>query len=206
MASTRKSQTQANRRARTWLKPEQVEDLRDAALTTGATYLQERNDMIVATLYDLGLRVGELVALDIGDFDLDERELYLPTHKQKDYPNPNHSPPPRYLDVDREVCRDLRRYLDRRWKDPDALLPSRQADRMSTESVRNVITRLAHEADVRPFLEEGGQGNPEEISPHTLRHSVAYRMLRRDDARLVDVRDRLRHSSVQTTEQIYEHF
>jgi len=206
MAHARNNQGQDTRRARAWLKPEQVADLRDAALASGATYLQERNDMIVALLYDLGLRVGELVTLDAGDFDLDERELYLPAHKQKDYPDPDHSPPPRYMDVDREVCRDLRRYLDRRWKDPGALLPSRQSDRMSTESVRNVISRLARDADVRPFLEEGGQGTPSEVSPHTLRHSVAYRMLRQEDARLVDVRDRLRHSSIQTTEQIYEHF
>jgi len=119
MSNSRKTQTQNNKRAQTWLKPEQVEDLRDVASTTGATYLQERNDLIVAVLYDIGLRVRELVALDVTDFDLDERELYLPTSKQKDYSDPNHSPSPRHLDVDQEVCRDLRRYFDRRWKDRD---------------------------------------------------------------------------------------
>lgn len=205
MVGSGKTQTDV-KRARTWLKPEQVAQLRDAALATGAEYLRERNDILVGLLYDLGLRVGELVALDVDDFDLDAGELYLPTSKQKDYPNTGHSPPPRHLDLDREVARDLRRYLAHRWKDPDALLPSRQADRMTTESVRNVVGRIAREADVRPYQESGGRGEPDAVTPHTLRHSVAYRMLRVEDARMVDVRDRLRHSSIQTTEQIYEHF
>lgn len=207
MATSRNSKTQSQtKRAQTWLKPEQVNELRDAALQTGATYLQERNEIIVAVLYDLGLRVGELVQLDVQDIDLDERELYLPTEKQKDYPIDGRSPPPRHLDIDADLVRDVRRYIDRRWKDVDALLPSRQSDRMTTESVRNVIRTLAREADVRPYLEGGGQGSPDQITPHTLRHSVAYRMLRQEDARLIDVRDRLRHTSTETTEEIYEHF
>lgn len=205
MASAGKTQADV-KRARTWLKPEQVAQLRDAALAIGAEYLRERNDIIIGLLYDLGLRVGELVALDVDDFDLDAGVLYLPTHKQKDYPTADHSPPPRHLDLDRDVARDLRRYLSHRWKAPDALLPSRQADRMTTESVRNVAERLSTEADVRPYRESGGRGEPDAVTPHTLRHSVAYRMLRVEDARMVDVRDRLRHSSIQTTEQIYEHF
>lgn len=207
MAPSQKTQSQTPR-AQSWLKPGQVDRMRDAALTTGAGYLQERNDIIVGLLYDLGLRVGELVALDVADFDLEEQPgtLYLPTHKQKDYPDPDHSPPPSHLDLDRAVARDLRRYLNHRWRDPAALLPSRQADRMTTESVRNVVRRLAREAAIEPYLERGGRGDPDDVHPHTLRHSVAYRMLRVEDARMVDVRDRLRHSSIQTTEQIYEHF
>lgn len=205
MATTRNTQTET-KRAHAWLKPEQVEELRDAALTTGATYLQDRNDMIVATLYHLGFRVGELVALDTADFDLDAREVYLPTHKQKDYPSENHSPPPRHLDLSRDYARDLRRYVNTRWKDTEAVFPSRQSDRMTTEAVRSALATLAEAAEIRPFLESGGRGDPSDVTPHTLRHSVAYRMLREEDTRLIEVRDRLRHSSIQTTEQIYEHF
>lgn len=209
MADTGKTQTQTEietKRAQAWLRPEQIEDLRDAALTTGADYLQDRNDMLVATLYHLGLRVGELVQLDVEDYDLEARELYLPAHKQKDYPSADHSPPPRHLDLSRDYARDLRRYLNTRWKDTPAVFPSRQSDRMTTEAVRSVIGRLAQVAAVRPRLERGGRGDPSDVTPHTLRHSVAYRMLREEEKRLIDVRDRLRHSSIQTTEQIYEHF
>lgn len=48
-------------RAAARLKPEQVDQMRTAAVANSATYLAARNDAIIATLYDTGLRVGELV-------------------------------------------------------------------------------------------------------------------------------------------------
>jgi len=45
------------------------------------------------------------------------------------------------------------------------------------------------------------------VTPHALRHSVAYRMLHEEDGNtLYDVRNRLRHRSLQTTERVYDHF
>lgn len=77
---------------------------------------------------------------------------------------------------------------------------------MTTESVRNVVKRLADEADIRPYLVDGSRGSPSDITPHTLRHSVAYRMLQADmDYTLYDVRNRLRHRSITTTERVYDH-
>ena len=52
---------------------------------------------------------------------------------------------------------------------------------------------LATEADVRPQVAGGGVGDPDDITPHTLRHSVAYRIIQVDGGRLKDVRLRLRH-------------
>ena len=51
-----------------------------------------------------------------------------------------------------------------------------------------------------------GRGDPEDVTPHTLRHSVAYRMLNvESDNTFYDVRNRLRHASIQTTERVYDH-
>ncbi|GAB3328899.1 hypothetical protein GCM10027355_34580 [Haloplanus salinarum] len=45
------------------------------------------------------------------------------------------------------------------------------------------------------------------MTPHALRHSVAYRMLHEEAGHtLYDVRNRLRHRSLQTTERVYDHF
>ena len=46
-----------------------------------------------------------------------------------------------------------------------------------------------------------------EVNPsaHTFRHSIAFRMVHRENKRLEDVMLRLRHSSLQTTDQIYGH-
>jgi len=52
-------------RAKVWLRPGQVDDLRSACYDVGADYLQQRNEAIIALMYDTGLRVGELVAVDV---------------------------------------------------------------------------------------------------------------------------------------------
>ena len=52
-------------RAKVWVTPDQVETLRSTCYAIGADYLQQRNEAIVTTMYDTGLRVGELVQLDV---------------------------------------------------------------------------------------------------------------------------------------------
>jgi integrase/recombinase XerC/integrase/recombinase XerD len=56
----------SNIRFKVWLEPEQVEALRTAYYNdTFASYLELRNDAIIALLNDVGLRVGELVQVDV---------------------------------------------------------------------------------------------------------------------------------------------
>ena len=192
-------------KATVWLKPDQVDALRDATVATSASCLAGRNDVLLALLYDTGLRIGELVALDVEMLDLNEGVLMLPASIQKDYPNDN-SPQYTEIELAGETIRALRMYLSSRWKDSPALLPSRQAERMTTESVRNIVCAAAEAAGVRPFTVEG-RGSPEQVTPHTLRHSVAYRMLNRERGNtLYDVTKRLRHATIQTTERVYSHF
>lgn len=203
MASTANSQTDA--KATVWLKPEQVDRLRSATVENSADYLAARNDAMIATLYDTGLRVNELVSLDVDMLDLADALLGLPAHVQKDYPNDN-SPEYAPIGLADETVRTLRMYLANRWRDSAAVFPSRQSDRIGTESVRNVVRRAAIDAEVRPFNLQG-RGEPDEVTPHALRHSVAYRMLNREDGNtLYDVTNRLRHASIQTTERVYAHF
>ena len=200
--------------AAAWLKPRQVRELRTAAQSTDSlSYLRDRNEAIVALLYDTGLRVSELVALDVENlhFNDDPAYLALPASIQKEYPTDRS---PRYQEMNLSVDETtydtvprLQSYLNNRWKDSDALFPSRQADRMTTESVRRVLRALTETADVRPHTIEGVRGPPTDITPHTLRHSVAYRMLHAEDGySLYDVRNRLRHATIQTTERVYDHF
>lgn len=202
-----------NQQATAWLKPRQVRDLRTAAQEVGAAYLRDRNEAIVAMLYDTGLRVGELVQLDVDFLHLEDDHPYLviPASIQKDYPTDRS---PTYAEMNLGVDDStydtparLRSYLTNRWRDSDALFPSRQAERMTTESVRRVIEKLAETADVRPQTQEGVQGTPDDVTPHTLRHSVAYRMLHEEsDYTIYDVRNRLRHATLSTTESRYDHF
>ena len=198
------SKTQDNK-AQVWLKPEQIEEMRNAIVEESADYLASRNDALLAVLADTGLRVAEAVALDVEMLDLSEGIIMLPPEIQKDYPNDN---TPEYVEIElaSETVRTLRTYLSNRWKDSPALFPSRQSERMTKESVRNVVTKAAESAQVRPYT-TGGRGEPSNITPHTYRHSVAYRMLNREEGNtLYDVTKRLRHATIVTTERVYSHF
>jgi integrase len=199
--NTRSTNTEAQ--AKTWLKPEDVDELRDACYTSEVpTYLQERNDALVALLYDTGIRRQEASLIDVDFLDLDRRTLRLPSHIQKG------DPPSATLDLGKwgaDSTRALRRYLDRRWKDPDALFPSRQSERMSPASVTRTVTRLAEIAGVEPQVVDGGTGDPSDVTPHTLRHSVAFRVIREEGGRLEDVQLRLRHANLATTDRVYSH-
>jgi len=186
--------------ARVWLKPPQVEALRDVCLTAAVpTYLQDRDEALIALLYDAGLRAGETCDLDVDHLDLKAGTVYLPGEIQKG------SPPPATLEIAPDTTRLLRRYLRDRWKDSPAVFPSRSSPRLTRRSLRRRVKRLAVLADVRPQLAEGGTGDPEDVSPHTLRHSVAYRIIQVEGGRLEDVQLRLRHANRQTTDQIYSH-
>jgi len=178
--------------------------MRNATVENSADYLATRNDALITLLADTGLRVGEAVAIDVSMIDFDDGVLMLPAGIQKDYPNDN-SPTYTEIELAGETLRTLRTYLSNRWKDAEALFPSRQSDRMTTESVRNVVRDAAVDAEIEPYTVDG-LGDPTDVTPHALRHSVAYRMMNREDRNtLYDVRNRLRHRSIQTTERVYDH-
>ena len=197
--------TDSKVRAKVWLTPDQIDEMRSACYSTGADYLQQRNEAIVALMYDTGLRVGELVAVDVDMLRESNSALDLPTEIQKDYPNDN-EPAPATLELASDVTRLLSSYLNNRWKDSPALFPSRSSDRITTQGVRDAISKIAEEAGVEPYLLDGSRGEPGDVTPHALRHSVAYRMMNAEEGNtLYDVRNRLRHRSIQTTEQVYDH-
>lgn len=201
MAQTEDTQVQA----KVWLKPPQIDKLRTVCYDIGVEYLQQRNETIIATLADTGLRVGELVSLNLDHLRDGNAKLYLPSHIQKDYPNAN-SPPAVPLRLADDTKRLISSYLNGRWKDSPALFPSRSADRITEQGVRDMLHKVAAEADISPFKLDGTRGDAGDVTPHALRHSVAYRMLNVEEGNtMYDVRKRLRHRSIQTTERIYEH-
>lgn len=189
-----------------WLKPEQIEAMRDAAHQGRHG---PRDDAIVTLLYDTGLRRGELAQVNRDMLDLDEEQLRIPAGVQKDYPNEN-SPSAATFALDRSddlrTVRTLRAYLAARGDNLAALFPSQKSDRMTGKALNDVVKRLADRANVRPY-NYGGRGSPSDVTAHTLRHSVAWRMLRAEGGNtLYDVRNRLRHATILTTERKYDHF
>jgi integrase/recombinase XerC/integrase/recombinase XerD len=156
-------------------------------------------------MYDTGLPVGKLTQLDVERLRNANSELYLPTEIQKGDPNEN-SPPPVTLEVADDTARLLSAYLTNRWKDTPALFPARSSDRISEQGIRNMLHKIADEAGIRPYKIDGSRGTTDDVTPHALRHGVPYRMMNCEDGNtLYDVRNRLRHRRIQTTERIYDH-
>lgn len=189
-----------------WLKPGQVESMRDACYEGRHG---QRDEAIITVLYDTGLRRGELSQVNRDMLDLDDGELRIPPGIQKDYPNDN-SPNPATFELDPEgelsTVRTLRSYLDTRDDNSKALFPSQKSERMQPNSLNRTIKKAAERASVSPHA-YAGRGDSEDVSAHTLRHSVAYRLLHQyDDYTLYDVRNRLRHATILTTERKYDHF
>jgi integrase len=102
----------------------------------------------------------------------------------------------------------LRAYLNDRdaQRGRQPLFVSQKGGGLTGKAINDVVKRLAAGADLQPYLTEG-RGCPADVSAHTLRHSLAWRMLRAEDGHTIyDVRNRLRHSTLLTTERNYDHF
>lgn len=198
-----------------WLKPEQVQAMRDACYSDEfANFAQSRNDAVLALMYDTGTRPAETCGLTVEMFHADDDTLRMPSHAQKQYPI-DATPPPATIglaedDFTSDTVRTLNSYLNSRWKDSTFLFPSRKNEAMNTRSLRDMVTKAARIASVEPYVGFEGRGDPTDVHPHAIRHSLAYRLLHAregdDRGRLEDVKNRLRHRSILTTEKHYDMF
>ena len=189
----------------TWLKPDQVDALLDAIHQASPDYLQLRDEALVTLTYDTGLRASEVVGLDAEHLHLDDNDPYVfvPASIQKGGATYARDTPIE-LRPSLATARILRHYLRDRWKDTTALFPSRSSPRLTTDAFRNVIEKLAVEAEVEPYrTEDNVQVGPEHVSPHSLRHSLFYREFVENERRLKEVSLRLRHRRLSTTEDTY---
>ncbi len=159
------------------------------ATPEGGTFIGSRDKAILELIYSAGLRSFELVGLDHEDIDLERRVLRLRGKGMKERINP----------VGRYAMTALEEYLhfktthhDRARFDPNAVFLNFRGQRLTTRSVRRMLSHYAALA-----------GLPTDVSPHTLRHSFATHLLQRG-ADLRVVQELLGHENISTT-QIYTH-
>jgi site-specific recombinase XerD len=166
------------------LKAAEVATLLDRIPAT--TPLETRDRAMFELAYGCGLRVEELVDLDLGSVDFDSEEVRVEGKGAKT----------RLVPAGEPAVAALARYLERGRPalagDPEhaALFLSKSGRRLSPSDVRRrlrVWTRAA-----------GIQGGP---APHTLRHSFATHLLE-GGADLRSIQELLGHASVSTT-QVY---
>ena len=168
------------------LSPGDVERL--LASPKGETPLDCRDRAMLEVLYATGLRVSELVALKMGDLQLDVGYLTAFGKRSKQRIVPLGETALAALAHYRQTARPL---LDRR-RGSQFVFLNRSGDGLTRQGFWKMIKRRATEA-----------GISRKISPHVLRHSFATHLLD-NGADLRSVQAMLGHVDISTT-QIYTH-
>jgi integrase/recombinase XerD len=171
-----------------FLTAEQIDAL--LAAPDRNTRAGRRDHALLMLAAQTGLRVGELTALTRGDLHLGSGP-YARCHGKgrKDRCTP----------LTRPTVNTLRVWLQERGGQPqDPLFPSRRGGPLSHDAVEHLVAKHAATAALQcPTLD------PKTISPHTLRHSAAMRLLHAGvDITVIALW--LGHESTETT-QIYLH-
>jgi len=149
-----------------------------------------RDKAILETLYATGLRVSELVGLDLDSIDLSEQLIRVTGKGNKERIVPLGKKSKEALI---NYIKNSRRYLLRKNQQASqALFLNRFGQRISARSIRNIINYWVKEIAIN-----------QKISPHTLRHSFATHLLD-NGADLRSVQELLGHVKLSTT-QIYTH-
>lgn len=154
------------------------------------SWLGARDRAIMEVLYSTGMRVSELVALNMDDVDFLSEVIHIRGKGKKE----------RICPIGSSALQSIQSYIEYRNKrmandsgfDSKVLFANKHGKRLSARSVRRKMDKYLLQAGLDPS-----------ISPHTLRHSFATHMLN-NGADLRSVQELLGHQSLSTT-QIYTH-
>ena len=149
--------------------------------------LTKRDLALFELVYSSGLRLAEVVSLDLDDIDLQQRSLRVTGKGNKT----------RQLPIGRKAVDALQRWLKARGSithhsGEQALFISQRGSRLAARTVQQRLEHLVRR-----------QGLGTHLSPHMLRHSFATHLLE-SSSDLRAVQELLGHADISTT-QIYTH-
>ncbi len=164
---------------------EQSEVVRLLDAPDASTALGRRDRAMLELLYATGLRVGELVSLDLATLDLDNRlvRVHGKGNKERIVPFGELA-----ADAIRVYLKD-RLDLVRAGRGTDALFLNARGGRLTSRSVRRFLDRYLRHAALSASL-----------SPHSLRHAFATHLLERG-CDLRSIQELLGHESLSTTQK-----
>lgn len=149
----------------------------------------ERNRTILETLYSCGLRVSELINLQLSDLFFEEGFIRVIGKGNKQRFVPINIQTQKYISF---YINDIRTHINVQKGFEDTVFLNRRGKKLTRVMIFTIVKDLAVKADIR-----------KKISPHTFRHSFATHLLERG-ADLRAIQQMLGHESITTTE-IYMH-
>ncbi|MGE5619344.1 MAG: site-specific tyrosine recombinase/integron integrase [Sphingomonadaceae bacterium] len=168
---------------------EEIDELLEAP-TRATTPEAVRDKAMFELLYATGMRVTELVSLNLGDVDLENGSVSCAGRTA------GKAPRQRTIPIHSTAIKAVHNYLEKARpflvRDPEepALFVNHRGDRLTRQGFWLILKQWAREAGITT-----------EITPHTLRHSFALHMLR-NGVDLRAVQQLLGHAHISTT-QIY---
>ena len=161
-----------------------------AAPAQGASAKSQRDHALLEMLYASGMRVTELVSLDVNDVNLASGSVRVRGKKA--------SSKERIIPVGDRALEALRIYVNKGrmqlMRDPEerALFLNHRGQRLTRQGLWLIIKHYVDEV-----------GIAEDVTPHTLRHSFAAHKLSQGKS-LQDIQKLLGHANISTT-QVYQH-
>jgi integrase/recombinase XerC len=146
--------------------------------------LDKRNSALLEVMYAGGLRVSELVGINLLDIDMEERMIRIRGKGKKE----------RIVPVGVPAIDALNRYMATRSElkpsdGENAVFLNRFGNRLNVRSVRTVLNKAQQKT-----------GNWNTANPHMLRHSAATHLLE-EGAELRHIQEFLGHSRLSTTQR-----
>jgi len=149
----------------------------------------ERNRTMLETLYSCGLRVSELIDLQVSDLFFDEGFIRVIGKGNKQRFVPINVQTQKFINL---YIKNNRNHINIQKGHEDTVFLNRRGKKLTRVMIFTIIKNLTKEA-----------GIDKNISPHTFRHSFATHLLERG-ADLRAIQQMLGHESITTTE-IYMH-
>jgi len=171
------------------ITPNEVDELLEQP-SKRATPEARRDRAMLELLYATGMRVTELVSLDLTNVSLDGKNPFVRCTgkgaKERVIPIHEHA-----TEALEEYVREARPLIVRN-KNEKALFVNRRGERLTRQGFWLILKGYAKAANLR-----------DDVTPHTLRHSFATHMLR-GGMPLRVVQEMLGHANISTT-QVYTH-